>query len=101
LAVDHAGAPHIAFYDGGAANLRIAYLPSGAAAGRAAAVSGGWVVTTVQQGGDVGQYPSLRLDAQGHSHISYYDATNGDLLWAYHAGGAGKTFLPLVLSQRR
>ncbi|MGH7743159.1 MAG: hypothetical protein ACRENS_14190, partial [Candidatus Eiseniibacteriota bacterium] len=54
--------------------------------------SGGtWQIDTVQTVGSVGQYASMKLDAQGETHFSYYDIFNGDLIYASHAGGAWTT----------
>jgi hypothetical protein len=100
LTLDRAGMPLVAFYDSAAADLKIA-RPVNAAAGAAGARPAGWVVTTVYQGGDVGAYPSLRLDTAGRPWISFYDVKNGDLLVAKGAGGANTVFLPLLLRAAR
>jgi hypothetical protein len=72
LALDPAGAPHIAYYSPMTRELRIAHgAPSG------------WIVETIDASGDVGQYPSLAIDAAGHFFVSYYDATNGKLKLAF------------------
>ena len=43
----------------------------------------GWTLQAVDSDGTVGQYTSLALDADGHPHISYYDADRSNLKVAY------------------
>jgi streptogramin lyase len=48
--------------------------------------NGSWQTETVDQAGDVGSYPSLAVDADGHPHISYCDQSNGRLKYAFYNG---------------
>ncbi|WP_298037281.1 choice-of-anchor D domain-containing protein [uncultured Desulfuromonas sp.] len=79
--VDGAGALHISYYsysdqshDGD-----LMYATN---------ASGTWMAEIVDSaevldGSNVGQYTSLGLDSSGNPHISYYDATEGDLKYAH------------------
>src|SRR4030066_587326 len=53
----------------------------------ASAAPGIWVSKTVDSPGDVGWDSSIFVDSAGRVHISYYDATNGDLRPAVNAYG--------------
>ncbi|MBD3400803.1 MAG: T9SS type A sorting domain-containing protein [Candidatus Coatesbacteria bacterium] len=54
----------------------------------APATADDWHIETVDSGGSVGWFTSLALDAGGNPHISYYDATNEDLKYAYWNGAS-------------
>ncbi len=41
-----------------------------------------WGTTTVDSAGDTGQYTSIAVGTSGAVYISYYDVTNGDLMYA-------------------
>jgi subtilisin-like proprotein convertase family protein len=85
IALDASGNPRIAYYyyvDGNHGVLRYAYYDGQA-----------WHVENVDGNSpgsvndDVGRYTSIKIDAQGNPHISYYDVTNGDLMYAVWRSG--------------
>ncbi|MCZ7686092.1 MAG: hypothetical protein M5U28_47960 [Sandaracinaceae bacterium] len=46
---------------------------------------GQWIEGTIDTFGDVGREAAVALDAEGGVHVSYRDASNNDLRYAYHA----------------
>jgi PGF-pre-PGF domain-containing protein len=79
LALDTLGHPHISYYDYSNTALKYARWNGS-----------GWSIETVDSVGIVGWYTSLALDTSGYPYIypciSYYDASNGDLKYAWKKG---------------
>ncbi len=72
LALAASGHPHVAY---GGDHLYHAWHDGDA-----------WHIETVDASTGLGWYTSLALDAGGRPHISYYDATDGNLKYAYFDG---------------
>jgi len=77
IALDSNDHPHISYYDYTNGDLKYAWCD----------MEGGdttctWHIEAVDSVGDVGLYTSIDLDSNDRPHISYYDATNGDLRYA-------------------
>ena len=53
---------------------------------RPALANSSWNIQTVDSTCDVGRTTSIALDKTGHSHISYWDYTNGELKYASYNG---------------
>ena len=70
------GAPRIAYWDKSREDVRYASW-NGIK----------YDVEVASSGGNVGQFPSLALDAAGDPRISYYDGLRGDLKYAAKSGG--------------
>ncbi len=73
--------PHISYYDVTNGDLKYAY-GTGPDEWHLE-----WYTETVDSTEDVGQYTSIVLDDEGDPHITYYDAGNGDLRYAYRESG--------------
>ncbi len=50
-------------------------------------VSGSWQTETIDASGSAGLYPHIFIDNYDKAHVSYYDATNGDLKYANNTQG--------------
>jgi hypothetical protein len=78
----------ISYFDVTNGDLKLAALGFGLPACPGAPA--GWGCVTVDHGGGanavVGQYTSVKLDISGRPHVSYYDATNGNLKYARFTG---------------
>jgi len=81
---DGGAAIWISYYDATAGDLKAAHRKGDGGAG-----TGAWLIETADGGAgdDVGAETSLALDAAGVPHVSYYDATHGDLKYAARLGG--------------
>lgn len=42
-----------------------------------------WINETIDDGGHIGQFNSIALDASGYPHIGYYDENSDDLKYTY------------------
>jgi len=84
LVLNPANLPFVSYYDETNGDLKLTYR-----------TGTGWEITTVDENGgsvdDVGRYTSIALDSFGNPHISYYDYTDGDLMYAYWQGGSFPT----------
>ncbi|MEM8874560.1 MAG: alginate lyase family protein [Planctomycetota bacterium] len=79
LAIDNAGRPAVAYFDGNAGDLKYAILDAGV-----------WQTRTVDSTGSVGQYPSLIFSRDTNVPIiAYYDRTSGSLNIADAQGASG------------
>lgn len=83
LALDKNGVPHVSFYrNSNADDLYVANRLSGLNA------AGVWANSSaVDTNGVTGLYTSLALDAADRQHVTYHNATDGDLYYASNATG--------------
>jgi hypothetical protein len=81
---------YIAYYDATNTSLKLATVTYVGGGSGNCGTSSNWNCSTqtIDNGGtsDVGQYTSIALDSINKVHISYYDATNGNLKYATNAG---------------
>src|SRR5205823_6313822 len=79
LALDAAGVPAVAYFDGDGGDLKFARL-----------VGGAWQTQTIDAPGSVGLYPSLVFGRDGLARIGYYKRTGGALRLAVQLPGGGQ-----------
>lgn len=82
LALDSSGYEHISYYRSHFGYRDLNYIYRDASGWHPSAIDGTGSAV------DVGQYTSIALDASDHPHISYYDATNGNLKYTYYDGSS-------------
>ena len=75
LDIDDYKRPHISYYDEEYDNLRYAKWDGIQ-----------WLISQIDETGNVGQHNSIKLDAKNQPHISYHDLSNGDLKYAHFNG---------------
>jgi hypothetical protein len=73
IALGTDGFPVISYYQETGGDLKVAKCNDAACTG------GDEIITIIDSAGDVGQYTSLAIGADGFPVISYYDVTDGDL----------------------
>lgn len=76
LAIDGAGALHVAYHDVGNSSLKYAVCTSECTAGE------NWETVTVDNDGFITLGGSLALGSAGRIHVAYYESTSGDLKYA-------------------
>ena len=87
IAVDSADNPWISYYRGGACGTD-AYCNL-----RYATYDGAWDPRQLHLStADVGRSSSIAFDSHDHPHVSYYDATNGNLRYLHHDGSSWSTW---------
>lgn len=52
-----------------------------------------WSLTPVDESTDVGEWTDMAIDADGHIYVSYYDAADADLRFAYFDGDQWSTMI--------
>ena len=72
IAIGDSGNPVISYHDGTNADLKVAACTS-------VGCTGDVHIFTVDSTGDVGEYTSIAIEANGYPVISYYHRSNGDL----------------------
>ena len=76
LAVHGSGRVHVSYWYGTNGDLKYATCAANCT------TAANWEAVAVDQGGFLGGYTSLAVDASDRVHVSYYDGTNNDLKYA-------------------